>query len=521
MAFNVRGFKNEGFTDFSQPANRQAMERALADVGGRLGREYPLIIGGREIYRDEKFRSVNPGDTRELIGTFQIATQEDIDNAVKTAYEAFKSWSRVSPYERANLLLRAAEILRRRKFEISAWMVYEIGKNWAEADADVAEAIDFLEYYARLMRAMIEDKPILNEYPHESNEYRYLPLGVVAVIPPWNFPMAIPMGMTAGAIVAGNTVVLKPASDSPMLGWLLYEVFREAGLPEGVINFITGPGPKVGTPLVQHPLVRMLAYTGSKKVGVLLYEEASKLRPGQKWLKRIIAEMGGKDAIIIDSSAELDKAIAGTIVSAYGFQGQKCSAASRLIVVQDVYDKVLEMLVEAVKKIDIGLPKENHFMGPVINARAEEKIMGYIEIGKSEGKLLTGGSKVDVGYPGYYIAPTVFADVEPDARIAREEIFGPVLAVIKAKDFDHALQIANDTEYGLTGAVYATDRYKIEKAKEEFFVGNLYINRKCTGAIVGVHPFGGFNMSGTDSKAGGPEYLLYFMQAKSISEKLD
>lgn len=522
MPFIPEGFRNEPFTDFSKPENQEKMRKAFEKVEKELGKEYPLAIGGEEIYRDEKFQSINPGDTRQTIGTFQVASLEDVDKAVRTAYSSFKSWAKLSPYERANTMLRAAEIMRQRRYELVAWMVLEVGKNWAEADADVAEAIDYFEYYARLMKAMVDQKPKLVEYPKETNEYRYLPLGVVVVIPPWNFPLAIPTGMTVGALVTGNTVVLKPASDAPMMGWLLYQILREAGVPEGVINYVTGPGPKVGTPLVQHPLTRMLAYTGSKKVGIILYEEASKVREGQKWLKRAITEMGGKDAIIIDSSAELEKAVKATVVSAFGFQGQKCSAASRLIVLEDVYDKVLEMLKEETEKIEVGLPKENYFMGPVINKKAEDKIMKYIEIGKSgEGRLITGGEKVDVGYPGYYIRPTVFADVDPKARIATEEIFGPVLAVIKAKDFDQALEIANDTEYGLTGAVFATDRYKIEKAKDEFFVGNLYINRKCTGAIVGVHPFGGFNMSGTDNKAGGPEYLLYFTQAKAISEKLD
>ena len=511
-------FRNEPFTDFSKPENRRKMEKALEKVESELGREYDIIIGGERIKTEEKFYSYNPSKKDQVVGVLQKGNKEIAEKAIEVANEAFKDWSMTKPEYRARILLKAAKLLRKRKFEFSAWQVFEVGKNWAEADADVAEAIDYLEYYSRWMLRYAKGAPVV-KYPGEKNEMVYIPLGAGAVIPPWNFPLAIMLGMTTAAIVAGNTVVLKPSSDSPVNGAKFYELMKEAGLPDGVINFVTGPGSTVGDTLVAHPKTRFIAFTGSKEVGVHIYELASKVQPGQIWLKRVIAEMGGKDAIIVDDEADLDDAVKGVIVSAFGYQGQKCSACSRAIVVESVYDEFLKKLVEETEKIEVGPAKDNYFVGPVINEAAKQKIMHYIEIGKSEGKLLTGGEAIKED-EGYYIKPTIFADVDPKARIAQEEIFGPVLAVIKAKDFDHAIEIANSTEYGLTGSVYTKNRKKKEKAKKFFHVGNLYINRKCTGAIVGVHPFGGFNMSGTDSKAGGPDYLLLFLQGKYISEKV-
>jgi 1-pyrroline-5-carboxylate dehydrogenase len=511
-------FKNEPFTDFSKSENRRRMERALASVESQLGREYDIVIGGERIKTDEKFMSYNPSYKDQVVGILQKGDPEIADKAINVAGEAFREWSLTKPEHRAKILLRAAKILRRRKFEFSALQVFEVGKNWAEADADVAEAIDYLEYYSRWLLKYAQGAPVV-KYPGERNEMIYIPLGVGVVIPPWNFPLAIMLGMTTAALVAGNTVVLKPSSDSPVTGAWFYELMKDAGLPDGVLNFITGPGSTVGDALVAHPRTRFVAFTGSKEVGIHIYELASKVQPGQIWLKRVIAEMGGKDAIIIDDEADIDSAVKGVVTSAYGYQGQKCSACSRAIVVENIYDEFLEKLVEETEKLEVGPAKENYPVGPVINASAQKKILSYIEIGKSEARLLTGGEAVRQA-EGYYIKPTIFADVDPKSRIAREEIFGPVLAVIKARDFDHAIEIANDTEYGLTGSVYTRNRKKKEKAKKFFHVGNLYINRKCTGALVGVHPFGGFNMSGTDSKAGGPDYLLLFLQGKSISEKI-
>jgi len=408
--------------------------------------------------------------------------------------------------------------MRRRRHECSAWMVMEAGKNWVEADADTAEAIDFLEFYGREMLRYSERQPV-TPVAGEYNELVYIPLGAGAVIPPWNFPLAILTGMTSAAIVAGNTVLLKPASDTPAVGQLLVEIFQEAGLPDGVLNYIPGSGGEIGDYLVGHPQTRFIAFTGSKEVGLRINELAARPQPGQIWVKRVIAEMGGKDAIIVDDQANLEAAVEGVATSAFGFQGQKCSACSRAIVHEKVYDQFVERLADRVRQISVGpVTDSNNWMGAVINAAAQEKILNYIEIGKQEGKLLLGGEKGPDS--GYFVQPTVFVEVAAEARIACEEIFGPVLAVIKAPSFDRAIAIANATEYGLTGAVYTRDRDKIAKAKRDFHAGNLYINRKCTGALVGGQPFGGFNMSGTDSKAGGRDYLLLFLQAKSISEKL-
>ncbi len=513
----LRPFKNEPLTDFNIDENRIRMEEALTKVESQLGKEYPIIIDGEELFLNDKFSSRNPADVNQIIGTFQKAGVEEGKKAVEVAYKNFDKWSNLPYEERAMILIRAASILRHRKFEFAAWQVFEVGKNWAEADGDVAEAIDYLEFYAREMLRYGKGgslTPMEGEY----NELIYLPIGPVAVIPPWNFPLAILLGMTTAALVSGNTVVLKPASDAPAIGFGFYKLMEEAGLPKGVLQYVTGPGSTCGDAIVSHPKTRMIAFTGSKEIGLRINEIASKVQPGQIWIKRVIAEMGGKDLIIVDNEyPQIEDAVKAVLASAFGYQGQKCSAGSRAIVVEDVYDKFVSILSEKVKGIEVGMPKDNYFMGPVINESSKNKILQYIEIGKQESKLLYGGEEIKG--TGFFIQPTIFVDVPPEARIAQEEIFGPVLAVIKAKDFDDALRIANSTIYGLTGSVFTLNREKISKAKKELYVGNMYINRKCTGALVDVHPFGGFNMSGTDSKAGGRDYLLLFMQAKSISEK--
>ena len=417
------------------------------------------------------------------------------------------------------MLLRAAAIMRRRKHEFSATMVHEIGKTWVEADADTAEAIDFMEFYAREAYRYGGEQPI-TKIESEENALVYIPLGVGAVIPPWNFPLAIMAGMTSAAIVTGNAVVLKPSSDAPWIAHRFVALLEEAGMPAGVLNFVSGSGGEVGDPLVQHPRIRFISFTGSKEVGLHINEEAAKPRKGQIWIKRVVAEMGGKDAIIIDrETRNLDEAATAAVASAFGFQGQKCSACSRLIVDAAVYDKFVPMVVEKTKALRMGSPeKSDAQIGPVVSESAMRKIKEYIDKGSREGRLVAGGQLHLEN--GYFIEPTVIADVDPNATIAQEEIFGPVLAILKAKDFDDALRIANDSPFGLTGAVFTDNPDKIRRAQEEFFVGNLYFNRKCTGALVGVHPFGGFNMSGTDSKAGGRDYLGLFLQAKAISKKI-
>ena len=509
-------FKNAPFTDFSQAANRQAQIDALEQVRSELGQTHPLIIGGKKINSEATFASINPSQPEQVIGYFASATIEQANAAVQAAEETFKSWKRVPAEERAAYLFAAAEALRQKRFYYNAWMIYEVGKSWAEADGDTAEAIDFLEFYGREMLRLAEDQP-LTQIEGEESKLVYIPLGVGAAIPPWNFPGAIMVGMTAAALVTGNTVVLKPASTSPMIAWQFMRILEEVGLPAGVVNFVTGSGSKIGDALIENPRVRFIAFTGSREVGLRIHELAAKPQKGQLWLKRTVLEMGGKDAVVVDETADLDSAADGIVASAFGFQGQKCSAGSRAIIVDQVYDTVLQKVVEKTKKLSMGdVTQPETYLGPVIDESAFKKINEYIEVGKGEGRLLTGGGHRG---PGYFIEPTVIADVAPQARVAQEEIFGPVLAVIKAKNFDDALDIANNTEYGLTGALYSRDSERIERAKEEFHVGNLYLNRKCTGALVGVHPFGGFNMSGTDSKTGGPDYLLLFTQAKAIATR--
>lgn len=511
-------FRNEPLRDFSDPGQRDAMHRAVVEVAGRLGESRPLVINGQAVSGVGEIVSTDPADNQTVVAKVAKAGPADVQRALAGAWDAFAAWQTWTPTARAQVLVRAAAIMRRRKAELSAWEIFEAGKTWGEADGDVAEAIDFLEYYARQMIRLGQGVEV-TQLPGERDEAFYQALGVGVVIPPWNFPLAIPTGMVAAAVVAGNTVLFKPASTTPMLGALLVEILSAAGLPPGVVQFLPGAGAAIGDLLVSHPKVRFISFTGSKDVGLGIIELAAHHQTGQRWVKRVVAEMGGKDAIVVDETADLMSAADGIVASAFGFQGQKCSACSRAIIVDAVYDKVVEAVVERTQALVMGHPKEPTVqVGPVIDSRAKEKIAGYLALAPIEGTVVVGGQVAN--RPGNYIHPTVVVDVLPDARLAQEEIFGPVLAVIRATDFDHALEIANGTEYGLTGSLYSQDRSRIARARTEFQVGNLYINRKCTGAMVGAHPFGGFNMSGTDSKTGSPDYLLLFLEMKAVAEKL-
>lgn len=513
-------FKNEPFTDFSKPENAEAMRTAIEKVRGELGREYTCLVNGERVSVGGKFKSFNPAKKDEVVGVFSEVDDglSLVEMAIDAATEAFKTWRFVPAAERAEYLFRIADVMRQRKHELSAWMVFEVSKTWAEADGDTAEAIDFMEFYGREMLRWSQEQPV-TKIPGEDNSLEYIPLGVGAIIPPWNFPLAIMSGMAMAAVVAGNTVVLKPSSDSPTIAAKFIEIVEEVGLPPGVVNFVTG-GPPTGEAMVTSPKTRFISFTGSKGVGLHINEEAAKPRPGQIWIKRVVAEMGGKDAIVVADDADLDSAAVGIVQAAYGFQGQKCSACSRLIVDEKAHNELLAKVVALTEQLIVGQPTEGDTnVAAVINKRAFDTTLDYIKKGVEEGgEIVTGGTGDDS--QGYFILPTIIDNVQPGDTIEQEEIFAPVLAVIKARDYDHALEIANGTEFGLTGAVYSASEERLERARREFHVGNLYLNRKCTGALVGVHPFGGFNMSGTDSKAGGREYLLQFMQGKSISRKV-
>ena len=511
-------YVNEPYTDFTQLDIAPLMAAALKKVRAEFGREYPLLIAGEQRATGKKVSSLNPSNLAEVVGIHPVGTLQDAQDAIDRATEYFPSWAAVPVEQRAQCLVRIAELIRERKFELDAWLVVEAGKTWAEAEADVSEAVDFCEYYARHALKLAHAEPVV-QLSGERDEFVYLPLGVGIIIPPWNFPLAILLGMTVAALVTGNTVVIKPSTETPTIASKFAELMLDAGIPAQAFSLLNGSGPEVGEALVTNPKARFISFTGSRAVGLRINELAAKTPKGQRWIKRVVAEMGGKDAIIVDSEADLDQAVMGVLYSAFGFQGQKCSACSRAIVDQSLYDEFLTRLKAKTEAIAQG-PSEDvsNYMGPVISESSISKILGYIEVGKGEGRLITGGERAPGN--GHYVKPTIFADVDSKSRIFQEEIFGPVLAVAKANDFDHALQLANDSEYGLTGAVFTKNKTKADRARREFFVGNLYINRKCTGAMVGAHPFGGFNMSGTDSKAGGPDYLLQFVQGKSIAEKL-
>ena len=512
-------FVNEPLVDFTKDENARRMRAAIDKVRGQLGREYDLIIGGKRIRTSDKIKSINPAKPSQIVGLHQKAGKDQVEPAMQAALKASASWSQTSFEERASLLFHVGDVLRERKFEFCAWLVFEVSKNWAEADADIAETIDFAEYYAREALRLSRTE-LAVQMPGERDILTYIPLGVGAVIPPWNFPGAIMAGMTMASIVSGNTVILKPSSDSPTIAAKFVELLEECGMPEGVVNFCPGAGASFGNAVVAHPKTRYIAFTGSREVGLDINKSAATHAPGQIWIKRTILEMGGKDAIIVDADADVDSAVEGVAQAAFGFQGQKCSACSRAIVDERIYEIFLAKLKARVEKITVGDPAENANMGAVINEGSMKSILDYIEAGKKDGRVITGGGTAQSAGEGYFLQPTVIADIPPKSRLEQEEVFGPLLAVIKSKNYDHALDIANDTEFGLTGAVYTKSREKIERAIREFHVGNLYINRKCTGATVAAHPFGGFNMSGTDSKSGGPDYLYLFTQGKAIGEKI-
>ncbi len=515
QAKGLARFENEPFADFTQEAVRQAFAEAVAEVRAQLGKEYPLIIGGQEVRTSDTLPSVNPANPNEIIGTICQASTKEIDLAIEAAKKAALAWKALSPEDRASYLLKAAEVARKEIFTLSAWQTLEVGKQFDQAQADVAEAIDFLEYYAREMIRLGKPQR-MGRAPGEMSRLMYQPKGIAAVIAPWNFPLAISCGMSAAAIVAGNPVLYKPAGPSSVVGFTLSEIFRKAGLPAGVFNYVPGRGSVMGDYLVEHPDVAIIAFTGSMEVGHRIIGKASVVHPGQKQIKKVIAELGGKNAIIIDDDADLDEAIREVLHSAFAFQGQKCSACSRVIVVEPIYAKFIERLVEGAKSLAIG-PAEDptYFMGPVVDDKAQQNVLKYIDIAKNEGKILLANPVAAIGY---YVPLTIVEGITPEHRIAQEEVFGPVLSVMKVKNFDQAIEWANSTRYSLTGAVFSRSPKHLEKAREQFNVGNLYLNRGSTGALVERHPFGGFNMSGIGSKAGGPDYLLQFMDPRLVCE---
>ncbi len=515
-------FATTPFLNFSDQSTEAKMKQAIEKVRSNLlGKDWPLYINGQEVTSERWLERYNPSDTKELIGRVPMIGKELAGQAVEAAAKAFKSWSKTPATERSRYLLRAAAIYKKRRFELNALIMLESGKTWPEADGDIAEAIDFLEFYARSMIEIDHPHPTV-PYPGEENNVYWTPMGVTLSIPPWNFPLAILTGMTVAALVTGNTVVLKPSPKAPIMAAFFMQIMRELELPPGVLNLVQGEPEEIGDFLVEHPLVRIVSFTGSKKIGCRIYERAAKVSPGQKWLKRVIAEMGGKDAIIVDENYDLDFAADQIVAAAFGFQGQKCSACSRLIAHHKIHDQLLERVVKRTKELVVGPAWEKSSqVAAVVDDVSCERIMEYIEKGKQEATLVTGGQKAALeNYQGWYIEPTIFKDVQPNHTIHCEEIFGPVLSVLSCKSVEDGLEIANSTEYGLTGALFSNKREHLEKARQDFHVGNLYLNRKCTGAFVGVQPFGGFNMSGTDDKAGSKEHLYRFLQAKTVSERL-
>ncbi len=510
-------FRHEPHRDFSDPAQAAAYREALAQVRRRLGGHRPLLIGGREVDTDQRLVSLTPDKPAEVIGTVAAAGPPQADLALEAAWRAFPEWAALPAAARGVALLKLAGELRRRKQELAAWETLEAAKNWAEADADVAEAIDFCEYYVRQAETLAQPLPV-HPWPGELNESWLQPLGAGVVLAPWNFPLAILVGMTVGPVAAGNTVVVKPSSYTPMVAAAFMDAVAAAGLPAGVINFLPGSGAEMGDYLVDHGRTRFVNFTGSREVGLRIAGRAARVPPGQLWLKRSCLEMGGKDAIVVDETADLDTAVAEIIPSAFAYQGQKCSAASRLIVVEPVYDAVLDRLVAAAARLRVGPAAENYPVAALIAEVQRRSVLAAIEQGRSQARLVLGGAAVDRD-GGYYVEPTIFAEVPPDSPLAQEEIFGPVLAVIRARDFDDAQAIFNGTRYGLTGGLFSRSPERLQRARREFYVGNLYLNRRITGALVGVQPFGGFKLSGTNAKAGGPDYLRLFLEMKTVSER--
>jgi len=511
----LTAFRNEPLADFTVAELRKAFPEAIAQVRGEAGRLLPLRIGGKSVETDDRIPTVNPADPGEVLASVCQAGTDEVDAAIDAAETAFPAWRDTSAKERAAIILKAAAIARRDIVALSATQVLEVGKQWGQAYNDVGEAIDFLEYYAREAVRLGSPKRMGRE-PGEKNHLFYEPKGVTAVIAPWNFPLAISVGMTAAAIVAGNTVVYKPSSLSSLTGYGMAEIFREAGLPDGVFNYCPGRGSVMGDHLVEHPKVSTIAFTGSMETGLRIQEKAAKVQPGQAYCKKVIAEMGGKNAIIIDDDADLDEAILGVVYSAFGFQGQKCSACSRVIVVDSIYDKFVSRLTEACGSLRIG-PSEDpeNAMGPVVDPAQQKKVQEYLQVAHEEGQVLV---ERQTSGPGYYAPLVVVAGIRPEHRLAQEEVFGPILAVMKAESFDQAVEWATSTRFALTGGVYSRSPRHLEKARREFRVGNLYLNRNCVGAMVGRQPFGGSRMSGVGSKSGGPDYLLQFMEPRVVTE---
>jgi RHH-type proline utilization regulon transcriptional repressor/proline dehydrogenase/delta 1-pyrroline-5-carboxylate dehydrogenase len=510
-------YENSPLVNFVHRSGQEKMQTALREMRAKLGQKYPIVIDGRKIWTDNLIDSINPTSPTQVVGAVAEAKVEHAEDAVKAAKKAFEHWCRVSVEHRAELLERVAAIMDRRRFELSALEVYEVGKPWAEADGDIREAIDFLLFYAQQMR--LRGLPRLTQHvPGEESYQHYWPRGVALVIAPWNFPMAILTGMVSAALVTGNTVIMKPAEQSAVCGAMLMEMFEEAGIPPGVLNFLPGKGRVIGQHLVDHKDVHMIAFTGSREVGLRIWESAGQTRPGQLELKRVVCEMGGKNAVIVDSDADLDEAIVDSIYSAFGYQGQKCSALSRLIVLEENYDRVVKRLIEAAASLRVGNPETPGIMvGPVIDETAYRRQLEVIEIGKKEATLAFQGQ---VPAEGFFVPPTIFTGVTPEMRLAREEIFGPVLSVMKVRDLDEAIQVANDTDYALTAGFFSRSPANIERVKAELVAGNVYINRSCTGAVVGRHPFGGFKMSGGGTKAGGGDYLLQFLVPRVVTENI-
>jgi RHH-type proline utilization regulon transcriptional repressor/proline dehydrogenase/delta 1-pyrroline-5-carboxylate dehydrogenase len=507
-------FRNEPPLDFSRLENRSRFAAALRAVRGKLGQLYPLLLQGNEVKKEAEIESVNPARPEEIVGRVPLAGVEDADQAIEAARIFFPEWRATPAKERAAVLFRAAAIMRQNRLELAAWEIFEVGKGWSEADGDVTEAIDYLEYYGREMLRLSEPRN-MQRHPGETNLYLYEPRGVAAVIAPWNFPLAILSGMTSAALVTGNCVVVKPAEQSPVFGAFLLRILREAGLPPAACQLLQGGG-ELGAYLVRHPAVHAIAFTGSRDVGLEILREASVLQPAQEEIKRVVCEMGGKNAIIVDEDADLDEAVVHIIDSAFGYQGQKCSAASRLILIDEVHDRLVERLVQAVKSLKIGPPEDpRNSVGPVIDRAAYKKVKDGIGLGKREGRCVV---EMDGPKDGFFVGPAIFTEIETRHRLAQEEIFGPVLSVIRARNFDHALEIANRSSYALTGGLFSRSPANIEKGRRVFRVGNLYINRGITGAVVGRQPFGGVKLSGIGSKAGGPDYLLQFLEPKTISE---
>jgi RHH-type proline utilization regulon transcriptional repressor/proline dehydrogenase/delta 1-pyrroline-5-carboxylate dehydrogenase len=513
----VRSFTNEPPTDFSRAQARQAMERAVNDVAAQFGKEYPLVINGRAIESKNAITSRNPSHKSQVVGLVSSAGPNEAILAIEAARRAFKQWSRTEPDYRAEYLELAAAEMRNHRFELAAWEVHECGKPWAEADADVAEAIDFCMYYADQIRKLAGGRRV--DRPGEENVYLYRPRGVAAVIAPWNFPLAILTGMTAAALATGNTVVLKPAEQSSVVAYRLMEILQNVGIPDGVVNYLPGVGEEVGPELVGSPDVHIVAFTGSRSVGLAINEAAAHAENQQNFVKRVIAEMGGKNAIIIDDDADLDEAVLGTTYSAFGYAGQKCSACSRVIVLEAVYDAFVDKLVQATRDLKVGpAERPETTVGPVIDEEAFQRIQEAIRHAKELFPVLAGGDVPDLANEGFYIAPHIFGDVDPASRLAREEIFGPVLAVIKVKDLDEAFDVANDSLYALTGGIFSRSPANLRRARQEMQVGNLYLNRGITGALVERQPFGGYKLSGIGTKAGGPDYLLQFLIPINVTE---